>query len=474
MRFIPDSQPYVTKVIKEMNIPHKPFLMDEENDARPYLFRDIFVQQKDLKTAGKAAYKLSKEEEDLTPSQVSDLVFEANVPPDQRHLNPDEMMTVDGFPLLHYGTVNIYNLANASDDAHNYVIAGNGYSNIYTNYNAANSIGGTNDTSRGNAYRAPDDGMHTIPLRLAEEFMSLGGRIKKKTTVTAIDECEFPNAQKVYLLTTYNYETLETVQYITRKVVLAVTRSQLKRIYWDALWTSPKRELVDAVISHQAAKIFFAFEEPWWRKESLQYLNLTQGRSISSLPSRQTYYFTAPNPAVSNRSFIMLYNDGQFAKFWEALASDSFNKFPTSNSAIFPMTDTLVKEVVKELALNHNTTEDVIGRPYFGWIMVWDNDLLPRYVEGYGPYMPSESWALWAPGYNYTEETRNIIKLDENQDIFICGSAYSVQQGWTEGALEHADTMLTTHFNIPSYLAPSALQAMKQSFYAKRRVPFYP
>ena len=85
-----------------------------------------------------------------------------------------------------------------------------------------------------------------------------------------------------------------------------------------------------------------------------------------------------------------------------------------------------------------------------------------------------ESWALWAPGYNYTEETRNIIKLDENQDIFICGSAYSVQQGWTEGALEHADTMLTTHFNIPSYLAPSALQAMKQSFYAKRRVPFYP
>ena len=180
------------------------------------------------------------------------------------------------------------------------------------------------------------------------------------------------------------------VQYIARKVVLAMTRSQLKRIHWDALWTSPKRESVDAVISHQATKIFFAFEEPWWRKESLQYLNLTHGRSISSLPSRQTYYFTAPNPAVSNRSFIMLYNDGRFARFWKALASDSFNKFRTSNSAIFPMTDTLVKEVVKELALNHNTTEDVIGQPYFGWIMVWDNDLLPRYVEGYGPYMPSE------------------------------------------------------------------------------------
>ena len=70
MRYIPSSQPYVEEVIKEMNIPHKPFLMDEENDARPYLFRDIFVQQKDLKTAGKAAYRLNKEEEDLTPSEV--------------------------------------------------------------------------------------------------------------------------------------------------------------------------------------------------------------------------------------------------------------------------------------------------------------------------------------------------------------------------------------------------------------------
>ena len=180
------------------------------------------------------------------------------------------------------------------------------------------------------------------------------------------------------------------VRYFAHKVILAVTRSQLKRIHWDALWTSPKRQLVDAVISHQAAKIFLAFEEPWWRKESLQYLNLTQGRSVSSLPTRQTYYFTAPNPAVNNRSFVMLYNDGPFARFWETLASDSFNKFPTSNSAIFPMTDTLVKEAVRELALNHNTTEKVIGRPYFGWIMVWDNDLLPRKVEGYGPYMPSK------------------------------------------------------------------------------------
>ena len=54
------------------------------------------------------------------------------------------------------------------------------------------------------------------------------------------------------------------------------------------------------------------------------------------------------------------------------------------------MTEPLVKEAVRQLAINHNTTEDVIGKPYFGWIMVWDPDQVPRYVEGYGPYIPSK------------------------------------------------------------------------------------
>ena len=154
--------------------------------------------------------------------------------------------------------------------------------------------------------------------------------------------------------------------------------------------TSNKRDLVDSVISRMAAKIFLAFREPWWRKESLQYLNLTQGRTISSLPTRQTFYFTAPDPQASNNSFIMLYNDGQFSKFWRALATSTSKQFPTSPSAIYPMTDVLVAEVVRQLAINHNTTEDVIGRPYFAWMMGWYPDQPPRVVEGYGPFMPSQ------------------------------------------------------------------------------------
>ena len=73
-------------------------------------------------------------------------------------------------------SINTYNLGNASDDAHNYVIAGSGYSDGYSNDNAAGSIGDSNATSRSGGYRAPVDGMQKVPLTLAESFKKMSGR----------------------------------------------------------------------------------------------------------------------------------------------------------------------------------------------------------------------------------------------------------------------------------------------------------
>jgi hypothetical protein len=70
MRYINATQPYITKVIDELGIRHKEFLMDEDNDERPYLFRDLFVQQKNLNEAG-MAYQLNPEERNKTPDEVS-------------------------------------------------------------------------------------------------------------------------------------------------------------------------------------------------------------------------------------------------------------------------------------------------------------------------------------------------------------------------------------------------------------------
>ena len=69
MRYIPDAQPLIAQVINDLGIPTKVFEMDEENEDRPYLLRDVFVQQKDLTTA-KLPYNLKEDEEHQVPNAL--------------------------------------------------------------------------------------------------------------------------------------------------------------------------------------------------------------------------------------------------------------------------------------------------------------------------------------------------------------------------------------------------------------------
>ena len=65
-----ESHIYIMKVIEELGIAHEDFYMDENNPSRPYRLRDYFVQQEDLKKAGKKAYRLNTKEQNKTPNQV--------------------------------------------------------------------------------------------------------------------------------------------------------------------------------------------------------------------------------------------------------------------------------------------------------------------------------------------------------------------------------------------------------------------
>ena len=69
MRYIPDAQPLMVQVINDLGISTRVFEMDEENENRPYLLRDVFVQQKDLTTA-KLPYNLKEDEEHQVPNAL--------------------------------------------------------------------------------------------------------------------------------------------------------------------------------------------------------------------------------------------------------------------------------------------------------------------------------------------------------------------------------------------------------------------
>ena len=63
-------------------------------------------------------------------------------------------------------------------------------------------------------------------------------------------------------------------------------------------------------------------------------------------------------------------------------------------SPVFPVSEVMLEEALRQIAMNHDTTDAVIGRPYFASFMMWNHALTPVNVVGYGPYMPSKFYVI--------------------------------------------------------------------------------
>jgi len=103
----------------------------------------------------------------------------------------------------------------------------------------------------------------------------------------------------------------------------------------------------------------------------------------------------------------------------------------------------MVNEVVNELREVHG--ENVaIPEPYVTWFRDWTDD---PFGAGYH---------AWKAGFEVYKVMPYMRKPLPNENIHICGEAYSGLQGWIEGAFCEAEKMLEEHFDLeyPSWLEP--------------------
>ena len=77
-----------------------------------------------------------------------------------------------------------------------------------------------------------------------------------------------------------------------------------------------------------------------------------------------------------------------------------------------------------------------IPKPYSAVYHTWNED----------PY--GGGWHEWKAGYRLDEIMWRMLKPVADQDIHIVGEAYSIGQGWVEGALCTAEQMLEDHFGL--------------------------
>jgi monoamine oxidase len=146
-----------------------------------------------------------------------------------------------------------------------------------------------------------------------------------------------------------------------------------------------------------------------------------------------------------NSLLMASYNDMGTVPFWKGLEDGApyrgyrptclepgvRNVIPTTE---FPATEDMVTAANRQIAAIHAMPD--IPMPYSAVYHTWNED----------PY--GGGWHEWKANYRLDEVMCRMRKPVDNQDIFIVGEAYSYGQGWVEGALDTAESMLEDYFGF--------------------------
>ena len=201
----------------------------------------------------------------------------------------------------------------------------------------------------------------------------------------------------------------------------------------------------DQAVMQAAFKLFLGYAQPWWHSFGLE-----AGRSITDLPVRQTYYFGTEGKMADSRepknlnSLLMAsYSDLATVPFWKGLEAGerfagSSNTWTGGESSTLPdaivPSAALVEEAQRQIVVLHGERE--LPEPYTAAYMDWSHD----------PF--GGGWHSWKAGYKYNEIMPRMRQPVDGQRIYICGAAYSSDQGWVEGALETAELMLRENIGL--------------------------
>ena len=236
-----------------------------------------------------------------------------------------------------------------------------------------------------------------------------------------------------------------------KKLILAMPRRSLELVespFFDDPWLKAN---IPSVLIQSAFKLFLAYERPWWRA-----LGLVAGRSVTDLPVRQIFYFGTEAEQEDGRPFMnsllmASYNDMGTVPFWKGLElGEPFRGYrpsclePEVTDVVpmteFPATEEMVKVANGQVAEVHALPS--IDPPYSAVYHTWNED----------PY--GGGWHEWKANYRLDEVMCRMRKPVESEHVYIVGEAYSYGQGWVEGALDTAESVVEDFFGLtrPSWL----------------------
>lgn len=462
MRFIPDQHVMVASLVHHLKLKTKDFPMGAPPpvgaDCNLFYLRGKHLRLRDLADPDKVPYNMTFSERGQGPTNLQVRMMN-NIYPGMENLSLCDLMKVNAYgrPLWKWG---FWDLAARvlSNEGYQFMKDSGGYEANVANANAVTQLPATeySDTTK---FLTLSDGYDALPKTLAREFNdTLPGGLPTGQRVMMnhrLAEIEIGSGEYRYTLIfepTVTKDAKTTIpsdagQIVVRakKVILAMPRRSLELVksrFFDDGWLKAN---IPSVLIQTAFKLLLAYETPWWRA-----LGLVAGRSVTDLPIRQTYYFGTEAEQEGGKPFMnsllmASYNDMSTVPFWKSLEEgtryagyrpaclepDVRDVIPATE---FDATEEMVSTANRQIAAMHAMPD--IPMPYSAVYHTWNED----------PY--GGGWHEWKSNFRLDEIMCRMRKPVDDQDIFIVGEAYSYGQGWVEGALDIAESMLEDYFGL--------------------------
>jgi monoamine oxidase len=469
MRYIPSQHAMVAGLVDHLKLPTKPFPMGATDasgksvppgsDCNIFYLRGRHLRLHELADPAKVPYNLAWPERGLGPTNLQVQVMN-NLCPGFADLSLCQQMQVQVFgkPIWQYGFWDLmYRVL--SNEGYQFMKDAGGYDANVANANAVTQLPAT-EYSDDTEFLTLRDGYDQLPITLVRQFdqdfdgvLPRGQRVFMNHRLAAIHrtgDAEWPYRLRFEPTVTTAGRTAvdrtrEPIEVHCRQLILGLPRRALELIegdYFDDPWL---RENIPSVLVQQAFKLFLAYERPWWRA-----LGVEAGRAVTDLPVRQVYYFgtegAQPGGEPWMNSLLMAsYNDIGTVPFWKGLErGPAYAGYrpacigPGVDHRPAPMpgvaTDEMVRVANRQVAEVHGLPE--VPLPYAAVYHDWSDD----------PY--GGGWHEWKAGYRLDEIMCRMRKPVAGDEIYIAGEAYSYGQGWVEGALDTAESLLQQYFGL--------------------------
>jgi monoamine oxidase len=467
MRFL-TSHVRVAKLVRKLGLPTRELLVNDPAKRHLFYLRGRRFGAAEWDRPGFVPpYLLDRGERSRSPGK---LLIEVAL----RHLGGrlDELQAIgyrspalDG--LRDVGFRNLM-LREMSAEAYQLVRDACGYDTLVNNWGAAEAIPFLlADFDPKLQYLALDDGYQALPLRLADEFKNDGGgpnpvllghRLFRLDPVEGGIRLTFDRSGKPPA-NPRRVSPADEFTCVARHVILAMPRRSIELLHPDSfLFDCPTfAEDLASVLPQAGFKIFAAYRAPWW----LDQHGITAGRSVTDLPIRQCYYWgTGPklndkDPYAARNSVLMAsYNDGGSVEFWAGLTRDKERYRPPDAACPpgVPVPDptapedasaALVAELQNQLRELHGLS--TLESPDA-------SDIVPPYAVKFRDWTADPfggGWHFWKIGARSKEIAARMRQPAAPHPVYVCGEAWSHQQGWVEGALETADDLLENVLGLP-------------------------